>query len=72
MEVYSPKKFPPTSFTHNTFSEKEQKYEVAREVRNEPRSIKQEEPRQKEGLAERMRLIFYERLRAFFEYEEVS
>lgn len=74
MEIYSPKKFQSASFSNNTLVKKESRPiedpDIAK-VKIEPRVIKKATV-VTESLPDRMRRVFYERLRAFFEYEEVS
>lgn len=71
MEIYSPKKFQPASFCKNEKvvdkSPKQNNHEIIRFS-----SKKKPEKVSGEGIGERMKRVFYERLKAFFEYEEVS
>lgn len=69
MEIYSPKKFRPNDGQRNEYRPTVYR-EARRDESNEIRSG--EKDKTQESLAERMKRIFYERLRAFFEYEEVS
>jgi hypothetical protein len=71
MEIYSPKKFQSGSFKNNS-----QVKPTDRPGRGD--DAKKVESREKvahengETMTERMKRVFYERLRAFFEYEEAS
>jgi hypothetical protein len=67
MEIYSPKKFGQVSFSDNR--QQPGREEPRRKaVKAEPKKSDEE----RETVGERMKRVFYERLRAFFEYEEVS
>jgi|WetSurMetagenome_2_1015567.scaffolds.fasta_scaffold479128_1 hypothetical protein len=74
MEVYSPKKFKSASFSKNEInisSKPDQEIkESIRFVRVE-KAVKSKEESRGETMNEWMKRVFYERLRAFFEYEEV-
>lgn len=67
MEIYSPKKFGQVSFNENR--QQPGRKEPARKT-SQTKPVEADEER--ETMGERMKRVFYERLRAFFEYEEVS
>jgi hypothetical protein len=74
MEVYSPKKFKSASFSKNEITINHKSDNVSKEpirfVKNEKQSENDEDSRG-EKMNDWMKRVFYERLKAFFEYEEV-
>jgi hypothetical protein len=69
MEIYSP----PRNYNQRYGSGNAYKPEA--EKKKKDKDKKNSDPfynMERESFAERMRRVFYERLRAFFEYEEVS
>jgi hypothetical protein len=74
MEVYSPKKFKSASFSKNeiTINPKTEQ-EIKESIRfvKVAKPVKSKEESRGETMNEWMKRVFYERLRAFFEYEEV-
>lgn len=68
MEIYSPKKFQAASFAENKRVPSVKPPESVPENRDIIKNVS----RESESVGERMRRVFYERLRAFFEYEEVT
>ena len=67
MEIYSPKKFGQVSFSENR-QQPGREEPRRKSVKPEPKEADDD----RESMGERMKRVFYERLRAFFEYEEVS
>ncbi len=68
MEIYSPKKFQTASFAEN----KARPGVEPKESVPQSRDVIKKVSREQEPAGEWMRRVFYERLRAFFEYEEVT
>lgn len=71
MEIYSPKKFQTASFKNNSEQvQRDHPQKGGNRIGIE--TNKKEKRDDDETISERMKRIFYERLKAFFEYEEVS